>query len=169
MTWPMDDLLELDILPEDPRWQSAVPDFEALVEASVAAALDAADEVEPVSVTVVLADDAVVQDLNRTWRGEDKPTNVLSFAARDGDTPMPPEGPEPLGDVILAFETCAAEASREGKTLADHLCHLVVHGVLHLLGYDHEDPDEAAEMEVLETQILKGLGIADPYAESDVS
>lgn len=164
----MDDILDLDILLEDPRWQIAAPDLDVLIDSAVDAALRAAGEDEPVSVTVVLADDATVQDLNRTWRDQDKPTNVLSFATRDSGAPLPPEGPEPLGDIILAYETCAAEAVSEEKAFVDHLAHLIVHGVLHLLGYDHQEPQEASEMELLEIDILKGLGVADPYAGGDL-
>ena len=108
------------------------------------------------------SDDASVKRLNAEWRGIDKPTNVLSFPLIDlepGDVPGPM-----LGDVVLARETLLREAAAEGKSLHDHLCHLIVHGFLHCLGFDHIDADEADEMETLETQILADLGIADPYA-----
>jgi probable rRNA maturation factor len=108
------------------------------------------------------ADDAAVQALNAEWRGIDKPTNVLSFPLVDlepGDLPGPM-----LGDVILARETLEREAAAEDKTLHDHLCHLIVHGFLHCLGFDHVDSDDAEAMEQLETAILADLGIADPYA-----
>lgn len=115
---------------------------------------------------VTLTDDATVRTLNRDWRGQDKPTNVLSFpAADDGPAGLPAELPRLLGDVVLAYGVCAAEAAAQGKALADHLSHLVVHGVLHLAGHDHEVETEAARMEALETAILAGLGIADPYGE----
>lgn len=158
---------EIDILHEDDRWQGAVPAVEALVEAAVRAALTAAEETDPLSLSVVLANDAIVRDLNRDWRDQDKPTNVLSFATRDSGMPLPPEGPEPLGDVIVAYETCVREADSDEKTLPDYLSHLIVHGVLHLLGYDHIDADDATEMEALEAEILRSLGIADPYAGSE--
>lgn len=103
----------------------------------------------------MLADDAALRALNARWRQQDKPTNVLSFPA--GDSVL-------LGDVVLAFETVRREASEQGKSLADHMSHLVVHGVLHLLGHDHERPRDADVMESLERQVLAGLGIADPYA-----
>ena len=104
-------------------------------------------------VCLVLADDALQRRLNREFRGRDKSTNVLSF---DG-------APAALGDVVLALETIAAEAEAQGKPLADHVAHLVVHGVLHLLGYDHETQGQARSMERLEIEILAGLGIGDPY------
>nr|WP_309604462.1 rRNA maturation RNase YbeY [Phenylobacterium sp.] len=107
-------------------------------------------------VTILLTDDETVRDLNARFRGQDRPTNVLSFPA--------PANPERfLGDVALAHGVCAREAADQGKSLAHHLQHLVAHGVLHLLGYDHIRDDEAAAMEGLERAILAGLGIADPY------
>ncbi len=115
-----------------------------------------------VEISIVLANNKTVQDLNLRFRGMDKPTNVLSFPAL-GDEPRPIGMPRTLGDVVIAFETTKAEAQRDGKTLADHLTHLVVHGVLHLRGYDHERDTDAEKMEALETKILKTLGVADPY------
>ncbi|MDR3440422.1 rRNA maturation RNase YbeY [Telmatospirillum sp.] len=152
-------------------WGLALPEAEALCRrAALAALAGAAEALPPVAeerleISLVLADNAMVQELNRQYRGQDKPTNVLSFAALDDeDDVLPEDGPLLLGDVILAFETTAAEARTEDKALADHLAHLVVHGVLHLLGYDHLEEDEAEEMEAAERSILAGLGIADPYA-----
>lgn len=113
-------------------------------------------------VSLVLADDALVRRLNRQWRRIDAPTDVLSFPADDDG--LATNAPWLLGDVILAFETVSRAAAEQGKPLADHLRHLVVHGVLHLLGYDHEKPAEAEEMEALETRALARLGVADPYA-----
>ena len=114
-------------------------------------------------VSVVLADDALVRRLNRQWRRIDAATNVLSFPSLDQE--LPPKAPFLLGDVVLAYETVSREAQEQGKELADHLRHLVVHGILHLLGYDHEDPGQAEQMEALETQVLARLGVDDPYAE----
>ena len=114
-------------------------------------------------VSLVFADDARIRGLNRQYRGKDRPTNVLSFpAASLGSGRLGP----PLGDIVLARETIAAEATAEGLDFADHLTHLIIHGFLHLVGYDHETDDEAAVMEQLETAILGRLGIADPYTES---
>ena len=118
-----------------------------------------------VEMSVLLSDDATVRDLNATYRGQDKPTNVLSFAFADGlVAPVPEHGPFLLGDVVLACETIEREAHEQGKCFSDHTIHLVVHGVLHLLGYDHQEPDQGDRMEALETRILAGLGISDPYA-----
>jgi len=111
--------------------------------------------------SLVLTDDAEQRVLNRDWRGIDKSTNVLSFPQ------IEPFGPVSglLGDIILARETLEREAAELGVSFDDHFTHLVVHGFLHLLGYDHMDDDEALAMEGLETQILASLGVADPYAE----
>ena len=113
--------------------------------------------------SVVLTDDAEQQGLNRDWRGIDKSTNVLSFPQ------IEPFGPVSgiLGDIILARETLEREALEQGVSFEDHFTHLMVHGFLHILGYDHMDDDEALVMESLETQILASLGVADPYAETD--
>jgi probable rRNA maturation factor len=118
-----------------------------------------------VLVGIVLTDDAEQRTLNRTWRGKDFSTNVLSFALTDPDEP-PPGAPVLLGDVVLAFETVAREAAEQHKTLPDHLRHLVVHGVLHLIGFDHESDAEAAVMEALEIEIFAGLGVPAPYADT---
>jgi probable rRNA maturation factor len=114
-----------------------------------------------VEVSIVLANNAAVQRLNRTYRGKDKPTNVLSFPAHGPDSG---QGPCLLGDVIVAYGVAAQEARMEDKTLNAHLAHLVLHGVLHLLGYDHKDDRQAAVMERLETVIMARMGFADPYA-----
>jgi probable rRNA maturation factor len=114
---------------------------------------------------ISLADDAAQRRLNRHYRGLDRSTNVLAFAAWAAGDRVTPEAPLLLGDVVLAFETVTREAQLQNKPLADHLRHLVVHGVLHLLGYDHQAPDEAAVMESLETVILRGFGLPDPYLD----
>ncbi len=153
-------------------WLTALPDVEERCRAAAAAALAAADIDLPVGVapeiSVVLTDDETVHQLNRDWRGKDAPTNVLSFASLDEDgAPPVPGAPLLLGDVVLAWGVCAAEAERDGKPLADHLAHLVVHGTLHLVGYDHEQDDAEAEvMESLEVAVLAALGVPDPYAPS---
>ena len=151
-------------------WSGALPDPEALVAEAACAALSAAcPDLGPATISLLLADDQAVSALNRDWRGKSTPTNVLSFPAtetRAGEIPEPEfDGvPLELGDIALAFETCQREATDQLKTLADHTRHLTVHGVLHLLGYDHVVEAEAEQMEALETRILAGLGVADPYA-----
>ena len=110
--------------------------------------------------SVLLADDALVETLNRDYRGRDGATNVLSFPGLD-EGGLGAGAPVLLGDIVVAYETAAAEAAADGICLADHLCHLVVHGMLHLLGYDHENEAEASRMERLESQVLASLGIAE--------
>jgi probable rRNA maturation factor len=148
------------------RWRRAVPNVQALAERAARAAVATAKK-RPVGkqwageIAVVLSDDATVRKLNRDYRGKDKPTNVLSFP-NDGGVD-PDGGMAPLGDVVLALETVLAEAKDQGKRAGDHLAHLVVHGVLHLFGHDHVKDAAARRMEALETKILAGLDIADPY------
>ena len=114
---------------------------------------------------VVLASDAQMRALNRDYRGRDKPTNVLAFAARDGrPTPRAAAQPMALGDVVVALETARAEARAQQKPFADHLRHLVVHGMLHLLGHDHHRARAARRMERLEARVLATLDVPDPYA-----
>ena len=115
-------------------------------------------------VSILLCDDTRIRELNRIWRDTDKATNVLSFPAEDVS-----EGYSMYGDIAVAFETVAREAAREDKILSAHLSHLVVHGMLHLLGHDHETGDEAEEMEAAERRILATLGIADPYAGTELA
>ena len=143
---------------EAPAWRCAFPGAPACARRAARAALHAGgmDSLPAGGVCIVLADDSLQRRLNREFRGRDKSTNVLSF---DG-------APGALGDVVLALETIAAEAEAQGKTLAAHVAHLVVHGVLHLMGHDHERPGQARRMERLEIEILAGLGIADPYRAS---
>lgn len=156
----------IDLAIDDARWESAVPDLEALAVRAVAAALAAAPGLPfaRVEISVLLAGDAAVQVLNRTWRGQDKPTNVLSFPA----SPQPAHAGAavPLGDVVLAYDTVLRESAEQAKPLAHHLAHLLVHGTLHLLGQDHETGDAEAEaMEAWEIVALATLGIPDPYAD----
>lgn len=155
---------EIDIAVEDERWSEAVPELEAFVlravEAGLAAFPDSAGEA--VEISILLADDATVQDLNRTWRGKDKPTNVLSFPAADG--PIQPGQARPLGDVVLAYDTLVRESGEQSKIFAHHFAHLLVHGTLHLLGQDHETGEaEADAMEALEIRALATLGVPNPY------
>lgn len=137
---------------EAEAWHAAVTDPEGLSRRVVGRVLTL--EAMAGEVSVLLADDARLQALNRDWRAVDRPTNVLSFPS--GDAPF-------LGDLALALETARAEAAAEGKPLDHHLSHLLVHGTLHLLGYDHEEDAAAEAMESRETELLAALGIADPY------
>jgi probable rRNA maturation factor len=120
----------------------------------------------PVELGITLADAAHQRQLNREYRGLDKPTNVLAFPVWEPETRVPPDAPALLGDVVLALEPVAQEAAEQEKPLADHLLHLTVHGVLHLLGYDHLTQVEAATMESLERSILAELGVPDPYRDT---
>jgi probable rRNA maturation factor len=152
----------------DVTWRAFCPDAEALAAAAARAALAEAASAggAPLSLGVILTDDAEQQTLNRTYRGMDKPTNVLSFTLAEGAASRPFGAPLLLGDVVLAYETVAGEAAEQDKPLAAHLQHLVVHGVLHLLGFDHENDTEAAKMEALEVEILQRLGVPDPYCDT---
>jgi len=153
-------------------WRTALPEAAALCRRAARAALAARRaELGPgaMEVSIVLADDDMVRGLNRSYRDRDEATNVLSFPALEGAAlaspgPRPDGAPVMLGDVAVAFETARTEALAEDKPLAHHLVHLVVHGVLHLLGYDHHDPVAAEIMEKLEAEVLAGLGVPDPYA-----
>jgi probable rRNA maturation factor len=151
----------IDIQRHSPLWR-AVPGATATARKAARAALKHAGvALHPnAALAIALADDAMVRAANRDFRAKDKPTNVLSFPA------VPPDrlAASPfLGDVIVAHETVAAEAAAEGKPVLHHLAHLVAHGVLHLLGYDHMTKAEAETMEHRETLILASLGLADPY------
>lgn len=164
----MDLDIEIDGWPKDHDWADLAE-----------AAMEAAQSVEPaldnqrLSASLLFTVDEEVQTLNREWRTRDKPTNVLSFpmltraellamSGRDG-------GPEMLGDIALAFETCEREAAEKGVPLAAHAAHLVIHGLLHLAGHDHEIGDaEAAAMEALEIKALAQMGIGDPYGDRDM-
>jgi probable rRNA maturation factor len=155
---------------EHPDWRLLLPEHETLVPETCRAALDlgAPAGTRPVELGVVLAGDAAVRALNRDWRGQDRPTDVLSFPALDLAPGEPvPGGPGPLllGDVVLALETVRDEALEAGRAFADHVRHLLVHGVLHLLGHDHLAERDAARMERLEAAVLARFAIGDPYAE----
>ena len=146
-------MIEIEIEVEAQAWTGALPETEAVVTKAAEAALGAVAG----DVVVLLTDDEGVRELNARFRDKDRPTNVLSFPAPESAAPH-------LGDIVLAYGVCASEAQAQGKSLSDHLSHLIVHGVLHLLGRDHEDDAEAEEMEAEEREILAELGVADPYA-----
>ncbi len=148
----------IELVIEDDGWAAALPQAEALAADCVAHAAVP----EPAlarEIALLLCDDAAIADLNQRFRGKTGPTNVLSF----------PSGEEEgfLGDIALARETCMREAAEKGVPLRDHAAHLIIHGMLHLIGYDHETDDEAAVMERRETEILGAMGIADPYGSTD--
>ena len=150
--------LQVELVVTDERWNS-VPGLERIVALAQAAFAALPDDTGTEEVAIALGSDEEVHELNRNYRGKDKPTNVLSFpSAGHGDT-------RSLGDVILAYETCAEEAGDRDIPLSDHACHLALHGVLHLLGCDHETEAEAGIMEALETRLLAKAGISDPHAD----
>ncbi|KQS81136.1 rRNA maturation factor [Rhizobium sp. Leaf384] len=168
---PRPSLLQFQVSVEEGGW----PD-EAVLEASSARILEhaaaflAREEGQPFpemmpELSLVFTSDADIRSINAEWRGQDKPTNVLSFPAFPV-TPGSMPGPM-LGDIVLAWETLVRESADLGKPFDDHLTHLLVHGFLHLFGYDHLETAEAERMEQLETRILSGLGISDPYGDSD--
>jgi probable rRNA maturation factor len=163
--------LELDVSFEI-DWPSP-PDWEELtLRAAATLARITPELTNPrLSASLLFADDAQVQTLNCEWRGKDKPTNVLSFPMleRGELLALSPEGPpELLGDIALALETCVREAEEKGVSLEHHATHLIVHGLLHLAGYDHEtSPEDAREMETLEIKALAMMGIADPYGDHE--
>lgn len=148
---PDDPPLEVDFVVEAGAWSG--------LEETLARALNAAADAEgrAGAVAVLLADDDAIAALNQQFRGKPGPTNVLSFPPAAGEAAF-------LGDIALAAETIAAEAENQGKSFVHHASHLVVHGFLHLLGYDHIEPEDAERMEARERAILAGLGIEDPYA-----
>ena len=150
--------MTISIAVEDARWER-IGDLDQLVETAAKAALPFG---ETRDIALLFTTDAEIKVLNNQWRHKDGATNVLSFPS--GPMPGLPDGEAaPLGDVVLAYETIMAEAAASGKPERDHISHLIVHGILHLLGYDHIDDDDATMMEQLERDILAGLGIPDPY------
>lgn len=161
--------LDLDLRAQSRQWQAVgnLASLRALINEALAAGLAVAPR-KPMAgaeLSLLLTDDKRIRIVNRDWRGFDKATNVLSFPA------APPEriAASPLlGDIVIAFETVEREARAEAKDIADHLRHLVIHGLLHLLGEDHETDDEARRMEALEVEALASLGIADPYADGEL-
>lgn len=162
--------MTIDLIIEDERW--AVLGLAALADEACGTAL-AHLGVEGAEISLLACDDTRIASLNAEFRAKPTPTNVLSWpseeraAAEPGETPYPPEDLE-LGDIAIAYDTCAREAAEAGKDLSDHVRHLLVHGTLHLLGYDHIDEKDAALMEGLEVEILGKMGIADPYEEAGV-
>lgn len=153
--------LAIEIAVEDPRWQE-LGDLEAFAAQSLEAALRELEE-QPgggAEVSLLFCDDARMRALNRDFRGKDQPTNVLSFPGPDLPEPAPV-----LGDIALGYETIVREAGEQGKSFADHARHMIVHGFLHLLGYDHQTEADASEMEATEIRVLQRLGVANPYGD----
>jgi probable rRNA maturation factor len=155
------DAIAIDVLIRSPRWKK-LQNAAGIVRKAVRTAA-IATSTPRAELAIVLTDDSAIHALNRDWRGQDKPTNVLSFPAAR----VPAGGKRTamaLGDIVIAYETTAREARAERKPLANHLAHLAVHGFLHLVGYDHETVRDAKAMETFEVEILGGLGVPDPYA-----
>ena len=164
--------MALEVVTEDQRWETlGLADLAARAAKETLARSGV--DFESAELAILACDDARIAKLNENYRGKPAPTNVLSWPANDlapelaGDNPLLPEpepdGTIPLGDIAIAWETCAREAAQQGKSMEDHVTHLIVHGTLHLLGYDHlRDPD-ATKMEAIEVEILGKLGLPDPY------
>lgn len=168
--------MTIELSLEDSRWSAL--DLETLAEQAETATLTRLGlDPEACEISLLACDDARIAALNTMFRGKPTPTNVLSWPAEDlsadtaGDKPLAPEpdftGAYALGDIAIAWDTCAREAAAAGKPVADHVTHLLVHGILHLLGYDHVRDPDATLMETLETGILGNLGIDDPYRDND--
>lgn len=166
--------MQIDIEIEDGRWADVgLTDIGEKAASAVLSHLGI--EPDDCELSVLGCDDARIQVLNADFREKDKATNVLSWPAEergaevDGDMPQPPEpdvfGTIELGDVAISYDTCQAEAIQAGRALADHTMHLMVHGILHLLGFDHIRDKDATLMESIETDILGKMGIADPYSD----
>lgn len=156
-------MISPDISIENEGWLKF--DIETIVSACLSSLeAEALDGMRPGEVVLLFTDNDAVHELNREWRGKDKPTNVLSFPAED--FPVPEGEAAPLGDIALALETCLSEADEKDISPEAHLSHLILHGILHLLGYDHISDSDAAEMEDLERRLLARIGIADPYGSA---
>lgn len=161
--------LSLSLQTLAPAWKKAWPGARGEILRLAKAALKASELSEyqrGIAISVVLSDDDAMRELNHTFRGKNKPTNVLSFPAYDDLSEMesaPDDEPFHLGDVVLSYDTVRAESLEQKKSFRDHASHLIVHGCLHLAGYDHEDDREADAMEAMEIQVLSQFGIRNPY------
>ncbi len=159
---------EIEVLVEEERWHECTSSFDFVNEAAKLA-LSAGKEPalsSPVNLSILFSTDKHIRELNKTYRGFDKPTNVLAFPAEGNAAGTLKDEKTHLGDIILAFETVLKEANEQNKTPASHITHLVIHGVLHLMGYDHTTSSEAMKMEQLEVQLMIKLGLTDPYAST---
>lgn len=163
-----DQNIEIDIIQASSLWEN-LEVLEKEIAHAVLVTIDhvAPERTTPYQVTFLLADDQEVQRLNKLFRNIDKPTNVLSFPFGNQST-IPAAEPKPLGDVALAFETVQKEALQRGVEQNHYILHLVIHGLLHLLGYSHEGDQDANHMESLETQIMLSLGLHDPYKTHEI-
>ncbi len=162
--------LEIELILEDQRWSEIDTDFTFLKEVSLLALSQEPTKSASLAMksphrlaVLVMSDDASIKDLNKTFRGKDKATNVLSFPSTESLLPGEELEPVHIGDAILAYEYVVNEAEKEKKDIKSHISHLVIHGVLHLLGYDHETSEEAETMETLEIRLMKQLGLDNPY------
>lgn len=160
--------ISVDTLVEDDIWNAKLSNHDELIEETVEKTLhhlnifEKNDKITEISVT--LTNDESIQSLNKDYRGKDKPTNVLSFPQIDWSNDDWKDDPVVmLGDVVVSFETIAREAEEQSKSLEHHFTHMLVHSIVHLFGYDHETDEEAEEMEALEIEILKQMGIENPY------
>jgi len=154
--------LSVDIDVKEPLWEKELPTVQRDITTVSQIVYNACDlPTRSAEISIVLADDIFIQDLNQRYRGKDKPTNVLSFPATDD----PQEATEHmiLGDVIISYQTLQRESEEQSKTMEAHMVHMLVHGILHLIGYDHQDSQEAEKMEALEVGLLKEMGYANPY------
>jgi probable rRNA maturation factor len=158
----------VEVILEDPRWHAAGLEFLAERAARAALAGVARDPARH-EIALLACSDARIAGLNANFRGKPKATNVLSWPEFDGPVPDPEDEEERLflGDIAIAYDTCRREAEEGGIPFPDHVSHLVVHGVLHLLGHDHEDDAEAEAMEALETIVLASMGVPNPYSREE--
>lgn len=161
-------LIEIDFTLHTPRWSQKTGSLETLLHDTARRTLELAGfKGKNVEISVVFADNAFIRQLNKNYRGKDKPTNVLSFPQHDFEEDEEEFPFIALGDIVLALETIEQEAQEQDKSFEDHLTHLIVHGLLHLLGHDHEENGEAEIMENLEIRILEGFGIKNPYESGE--
>ena len=154
---PKRQMIKLDIRVDDEIWFDRLTELERVTEQAVKAAFHQMTVIDA-EVSLMFCDDAAIQDLNRTWRAKDRPTDVLSFPANPLDRPF-------IGDIALGWGITSQDAAAQGKALDQHVAHLIIHGVLHLLGHDHLNDTEAEEMERLEQAALASLGWPDPYSQ----
>ena len=156
-----------DVLIEDNNWNKLLPDYDSIIDKALIALSENTSDIpkdREMELSITLTNDAHIQDLNHDYRDKDKPTNVLSFPQIDFSNDDYKQEPFlMLGDVVCAIETIAKEAKEQYKPLENHFIHMLIHSVLHLFGYDHEEEQEAEDMEAMEIHILKKLGIKNPY------